>query len=104
MENGEISRFEAVRVINKGKNRLLNLTCIPIRTSEGTVSCGTIILEDITEKIGRENELSHSERLITMGKVAGKVAHELNNPMDGILRYLNLAMRILEHGDIAKAQ
>lgn len=104
MENGEISRFEAVRAVNKGKNRLLNLTCIPIRTPEGVVSRGTIILEDITEKIGRENELSHSERLITMGKVAGKVAHELNNPMDGILRYLNLAMRILEHGDIDKAQ
>jgi signal transduction histidine kinase len=104
MENGEISRVEAVRVINKGKNRLLNLTCIPIRTPEGAVSCGTIILEDITEKVGRENELSHTERLITMGKVAGKVAHELNNPMDGILRYLNLAMRILEHGDIDKAQ
>jgi len=45
-----------------------------------------------------------ADRLIAMGKVAGKVAHELNNPMDGILRYLNLAMRVLEHGDINKAQ
>jgi signal transduction histidine kinase len=104
LETAGASRFEAVRAVSKGQNRILNLTCIPIRTPDGTISCGTIILEDVTEKIGRESELSHSERLITMGKVAGKVAHELNNPMDGILRYLNLAMRVLEHSDIDKAQ
>ena len=42
--------------------------------------------------------LDHQERLAALGKMTSKVAHELNSPLDGILRYLNLATRaIAEH-------
>jgi len=37
-----------------------------------------------------------------MGKLALKVAHELNNPIDGILRYINLAIRIVEQEHLDK--
>jgi C4-dicarboxylate-specific signal transduction histidine kinase len=97
-------RLATIRTSVDGNNRILNLSCVPIRTPDELTLGGAVVVEDITEKISRENELSQAERLITMGKVAGKVAHELNNPMDGILRYLNLAMRILEQGDIEKAK
>jgi signal transduction histidine kinase len=45
-----------------------------------------------------------TERLIALGKLTSKVAHELNNPMDGILRYINLAMRIVEQENLEKAK
>jgi len=45
---------------------------------------------------------SDTERLAAIGKVASKVAHELNNPMDGILRYINLAIRSMEQGNVDK--
>ena len=64
---------------------------------------GTIALYDITEKQSVEQELAHAERLIAIGKVAGKVAHELNNPLDGILRYVNLSLRTIENGSPEKA-
>jgi signal transduction histidine kinase len=51
---------------------------------------------DITEKADTQRRLADTERLAALGKLASKVAHELNNPMDGILRYLNLTMRIVE--------
>ena len=35
-----------------------------------------------------------SRRLASLGKIAARVAHELNNPLDGILRYINLALRL----------
>ena len=41
-------------------------------------------------------------RLAAVGKLASRVAHELNNPMDGILRYLNLALRILQQEGLEK--
>lgn len=36
------------------------------------------------------------------GQLVARVAHELNNPLDGILRYLNLAIRRLDNADEPK--
>ena len=39
-----------------------------------------------------ERSLEANERLAMIGKLAAGVAHELNNPLDGVLRYVNLAV------------
>jgi signal transduction histidine kinase len=39
---------------------------------------------------------AETERLAAIGKFTAKIAHELNNPLDGILRYINLACRSVE--------
>lgn len=39
---------------------------------------------------------AETERLAALGKFTAKIAHELNNPLDGILRYINLACRSAE--------
>ena len=44
------------------------------------------------------------ERLAIIGKHAAEVAHELNNPLDGILRYINLTMRSIEQKNIGKSK
>lgn len=43
-----------------------------------------ILLEDITELQLLENELVHSERLASIGRLAAGVAHEIGNPVTGI--------------------
>lgn len=42
------------------------------------------------------------EKLASLGEFTARIAHELNNPLDGILRYLNLALRGLEQNDTEK--
>jgi len=54
------------------------------------------------EKFDTQKQSANTENLITIGKLAAKVAHELNNPMDGILRYINLTMRIVEQENLEK--
>jgi len=43
-----------------------------------------ILLEDLTETHRLEEELIHSERLASVGRLAAGVAHEIGNPVTGI--------------------
>jgi PAS domain S-box-containing protein len=43
-----------------------------------------IVMEDMTETQLLENELIHSERLASIGRLAAGVAHEIGNPVTGI--------------------
>jgi len=72
----------------------LHVLIHPLRGTDGGPTIGGLLLaEDVTAHIGMERRLAVSERLAAVGKLAARVAHELNNPLDGILRYTNLAIR-----------
>ncbi|MCY4045216.1 MAG: ATP-binding protein [Cellvibrionales bacterium] len=44
----------------------------------------TVIIEETTETVMLENEVLHSERLASIGRLAAGVAHEIGNPVTGI--------------------
>ncbi|HXV76449.1 MAG TPA: HAMP domain-containing sensor histidine kinase [Candidatus Polarisedimenticolaceae bacterium] len=46
-----------------------------------------------------ERQLFHAERLGTVGRLAAGMAHEINNPLEGIANYLRLAAEAVERGD-----
>jgi signal transduction histidine kinase len=64
----------------------------------------TFVKPGKTKKTDGRIHSGNTERLIALGKLTSKVAHELNNPMDGILRYINLTMRIVEQENLEKAK
>jgi signal transduction histidine kinase len=43
-----------------------------------------LLVEDVTEVQRLEDELAHSERLASIGRLAAGVAHEIGNPVTGI--------------------
>lgn len=90
-------RLEQI-VVRSGssQDRLLNLVVLPLTDEAGEVTGGIVVAEDVTAQAGLEKRLAVSERMAAVGKLAARVAHELNNPLDGILRYLNLAIRSVE--------
>jgi signal transduction histidine kinase len=51
-----------------------------------------------------ERRLFHSERLATVGRLAAGMAHEINNPLEGMSNYLALAREALAHGDAEAAR
>lgn len=50
---------------------------------------------DITEERELQSRLIQSEKMAAIGMLAGGVAHEINNPLGGILAFAQLAMREL---------
>ena len=103
INHGKTLTLNNIRCLFDGKNRLLNIVCTPLSDgADNSITGGVMVIEDVTEKASIENQLANTERLAALGKLAGRVAHELNNPMDGILRYINLAIRILEEEKLDK--
>ncbi|NLH15010.1 MAG: hypothetical protein GX455_00380 [Phycisphaerae bacterium] len=91
--------------ITKTSNRFLRLTWMAIHEPDtNRIVGGAAIAEDISSETSLRSQVAQSQRLASIGKIAAKVAHELNNPLDGILRYINLAIRILDLGQIDKAK
>jgi signal transduction histidine kinase len=54
----------------------------------------------------RELELGllHTDRLASLGRMAASIAHEINNPLEGMRNYLELAADDLRHGDADSAR
>src|ERR1051326_5140635 len=47
-----------------------------------------------------QEQMLRAEKLTSLGKLAAVVAHEINNPLSGILTYAKLLRRWVERGDI----
>jgi two-component system sensor kinase FixL len=75
----------------------------PIRTSEGLLVLTTII--DISGRKRAEaearqyrDELAHISRAETLGEIAASLAHELNQPLTGIMNNANAGRRFMAKG------
>jgi signal transduction histidine kinase len=51
-----------------------------------------------------ERQLFHAERLITAGRLAAGIAHEINNPLEAMANYISLTRDALEREDTGTAR
>ncbi|PKM04480.1 MAG: ATPase [Gammaproteobacteria bacterium HGW-Gammaproteobacteria-6] len=90
------------KVLINGHTQWLNLHKAAIDEPGNTVSSGLVLLiEDQTETRMLEDELMHSERLASIGRLAAGVAHEIGNPVTGIAC---LAQNLREESDQPEAR
>lgn len=56
-----------------------------------------------SEELGTaQSELIHIERLASLGKLSSSVAHEINNPLSGILVYTKLVHKLLSNPELTE--
>jgi PAS domain S-box-containing protein len=68
-----------------GESRWLSLHKTAIgEPGRGQTGDSLLLVEDVTELQVLEEELTHSERLASIGRLAAGVAHEIGNPVTGI--------------------
>ncbi|HKQ97296.1 MAG TPA: ATP-binding protein, partial [Candidatus Polarisedimenticolia bacterium] len=65
----------------------------PLRGDDGAPHGAVVIVQNITELKTARSHLVQAEKLTALGEVVSGVAHELNNPLAGVLGYAQLLMR-----------
>jgi PAS domain S-box-containing protein len=70
--------------------RYMDVSYFPLLDNMGNLEGVVVNSRDITETRQLEEQLMHSQKMESIGTLAGGVAHEINNPINGIMNYAQL--------------
>ena len=87
-----------------GSIRWISARAFPVAEEDGTVSRIVGIAEDISERKNLENQLIQAQKMESVGRLAGGVAHDFNNMLAIIFIALELARMNLAENDPVREQ
>jgi PAS domain S-box-containing protein len=100
----EVFAVETVRRHKNGTRVPVSLICVPV-SSNGSGNAGYVIYRDISETKRLQDEqrryhdiqleLAHANRNATLGQLSASLAHELNQPLTGIITNCGTCLRML---------
>ena len=70
--------------------RIMEVSCYPFFDENGSIYGLVANWRDITETRNLESKLVQSQKMEAIGLLAGGIAHEINNPINGIMNYAQL--------------
>ncbi len=75
-------------MVKHGEEKIVRFTFYNIKLkAKGMVA---VQIEDVSEQLKMEQELTHAQKLGTLGEMSSKFTHEFNNLITGIMGYVDL--------------
>ncbi len=68
-----------------------------VHNNQGSIALLEGMIEDITQKKALLVEAIHRDRMVSLGELAAGVAHEINNPINGIINYAQILIDKFVH-------
>jgi PAS domain S-box-containing protein len=92
--------YPMVNIVKDGTRIFVENSILPIRNSDGQISGFRGISRDVSERKRMEEERQQLEqkaqfasRLASVGEMASGIAHEINNPLTGVIGYAQLLLQ-----------
>ena len=87
---GATLKIDGIAMDTEGKDVLLHSTLVPVPDDNGKLQYITVVSSDVTAQRNLEAHLRQSQKLESIGTLASGVAHEINNPLMGMMNYAEL--------------
>ncbi len=93
LETGEEATAEVFR---EDREAVFQVWSYPILDPSGDLESVAVYEKDITEYKWMQQKLAHAEKMGVLGQLAAAVAHELNNPLSGVLSFSQILLKEMD--------
>jgi signal transduction histidine kinase len=97
---GSIETIIASRLFGQ-EGKFYQVTTAPIKGADGQTSGYIRLIHDMTEMKKMEEQMSNSEKLASIGRLAAGIAHEIGNPLTSVFSFVQI-LREMEQDEFKK--
>jgi signal transduction histidine kinase len=100
LQKGEIIVDEMLEIeTGDGQRKVILISTAPLKNAQGDIEGAVVVNRDITERQRLQAEINQAQKMESVGRLAGGVAHEHNNMLNVISGFTELALEKISDDD-----